>query len=150
MEEFRTVLSSNGRIVIPAYLTRVLDLQPGDEVVFTVDKEGIHLNSPVKALARLQELFATHNKKRISLSNELMKSRRGESKYENLIVLDASALLALLNNEPGLKKVIQILPKTFMSSVNLSEVIFISLKPVLTADKAWSRLNVNIDIQLIR
>ncbi|KAF3889123.1 MULTISPECIES: type II toxin-antitoxin system VapC family toxin [Nostocales] len=38
-------------------------------------------------------------------------------------ILDASAILALLNNEPGSAKVISVLTEAAMSSVNLSEVI---------------------------
>ena len=38
-------------------------------------------------------------------------------------VLDASALLALLNRELGSEKVVAALPDAVMSSVNLSEVV---------------------------
>jgi PIN domain nuclease of toxin-antitoxin system len=39
------------------------------------------------------------------------------------VVLDASALLALLNNEPGAAKVAEVLGESRMSSVNLAEVV---------------------------
>jgi PIN domain nuclease of toxin-antitoxin system len=39
------------------------------------------------------------------------------------VVLDASALLALLNNEPGAAKVAEVLGEARMSSVNLAEVV---------------------------
>ena len=38
-------------------------------------------------------------------------------------VLDASALLVLLNDEPGADKVADLLPEALISSVNLSEVV---------------------------
>ena len=38
-------------------------------------------------------------------------------------VLDASALLALLNNEPGAEQVAAVLTEAVISSVNLSEVV---------------------------
>ena len=41
----------------------------------------------------------------------------------NKYVLDASALLALFNEEPGAEKVAQILPYSVMSMINASEVI---------------------------
>jgi PIN domain nuclease of toxin-antitoxin system len=41
------------------------------------------------------------------------------SKY----VLDASALLALLNNEPGAKRVSEILPESVVSAVNACEAV---------------------------
>ena len=39
------------------------------------------------------------------------------------VVLDASALLALLQDEPGGDRVLESLPGAFISSVNLSEVV---------------------------
>jgi PIN domain nuclease of toxin-antitoxin system len=39
------------------------------------------------------------------------------------VVLDASALLALLNAEPGAARVAAVLPQAVVSSVNLSEVV---------------------------
>lgn len=39
------------------------------------------------------------------------------------VVLDASALLALLQSEPGAARVAAVLPRAVVSSVNLSEVI---------------------------
>lgn len=38
-------------------------------------------------------------------------------------VLDASALLALLNNEPGADEVEKVLPRSLISTINASEVI---------------------------
>ena len=39
------------------------------------------------------------------------------------VVMDASALLALLNDEPGAAKVVEVLAGARMSSVNLAEVV---------------------------
>ena len=39
------------------------------------------------------------------------------------VVLDASAVLALLGNEPGAEAVLEVLPRATMSAVNLSEVV---------------------------
>lgn len=41
----------------------------------------------------------------------------------NRIILDASALLAMLNSEPGQEMVEEVLPHSIMSTVNVSEVI---------------------------
>lgn len=49
---------------------------------------------------------------------------------QHLVVLDASALLALLNQENGADEVAGLLPHSVMSSVNLAEVI-----KVLVVDK---------------
>lgn len=126
----------------------------------------------------------------------------------NKIVLDASALLAVINNEPGSELVEECLPGVVMSSVNISEAAavlngfgmptaetqelinsligqvevfdhqqaFIAAQlrektkkyglslgdraclslarlknfPVLTADKIWAKLNLGIEIKIIR
>lgn len=123
-------------------------------------------------------------------------------------VLDATAVLAVLNDEPGAEKVAPLLPRAVMSSVNLAEVVSkladagipnetiqtvigelgitvipfdeplafstgflrattsdygLSLgdraclalgkhlhQPVLTADRMWSTLKLDVTIQLIR
>ena len=124
------------------------------------------------------------------------------------VVVDASAILALLNQEPGSEKVAKFMGKAAISSVNLSEVIAklaesnipedaiaeilanlrlevipfneqqalqagmlrpltksagLSLgdraclalgiylhQPVLTSDRLWSTLNLNVEVWLIR
>ncbi|WP_347178899.1 type II toxin-antitoxin system VapC family toxin [Roseofilum capinflatum] len=124
------------------------------------------------------------------------------------VVVDASAILALLNQEKGSEEVTRFIGKAAISSVNLSEVIAklaelnipedvitkilsnlrlevipfseeqalqagmlrpvtkslglslgdraclalgISLhQPVLTSDRQWSHLNLNVDVQLVR
>lgn len=126
----------------------------------------------------------------------------------NKIVLDASAVLALINKEPGYIAVEKILLHSIISSVNLAEVIAVLVDvgmdakhadsiihglindivpfdhkqsiyagalrketkqlglslgdraclalaktknlPVLTADKMWAKVNIGIDINLIR
>ena len=52
------------------------------------------------------------------------------------MVLDASALLALLHNEPG---------ATVVNDAPLDRNL-----PILTADKIWQKLKLNVDIQLFR
>ncbi|MBX3301188.1 MAG: type II toxin-antitoxin system VapC family toxin [Nitrospira sp.] len=123
-------------------------------------------------------------------------------------VLDATAVLAVLNDEPGAEKVVPLLPRAVMSTVNLAEVVSkladagmpeetihtvidelgimvipfdeplafstgflrpatsdygLSLgdraclalgthlhRPVLTADRMWSTLKLDVAIQMIR
>ncbi len=45
-----------------------------------------------------------------------------KNKMRDQYVLDASALLALINQEPGSDRVAEVLQKSIMSAVNLSEV----------------------------
>mgnify|MGYP005867205547 CR=1 FL=1 len=52
----------------------------------------------------------------------------------NRVILDASALLALLNSEPGQDIVEQLLPRSIMSTVNVSE----------TISELYKKLNIDI------
>ena len=57
-------------------------------------------------------------------------------------ILDASAVLAVLNGEPGQKKVIPILAESAISSVNLTEVVAKLLEAGM--DEARARLAVSV------
>lgn len=54
------------------------------------------------------------------------------------IVLDASALLALLQKENGFEQVEKRLPHAMMSSVNLSEVIAVLIHVGISEEKAYT------------
>src|SRR5580704_7088947 len=92
----------------------------------------------------------------------------------NRVVLDASAILAVIGGEPGAEKLTpDLLARAVGSAVNLSEVqaklvsrgwsseqalgdraclaLGIALKvPVYTAEKAWKKLNVGLTVHVIR
>ncbi len=57
------------------------------------------------------------------------------------MVLDASAVLALLNAEPGWEKVSEALPDAVMSAVNLSEVVGKLVDHGLPADEVGALLS---------
>ena len=57
-------------------------------------------------------------------------------------ILDASAVLAVLNGEPGQKKVIPLLTKSAISSVNITEVAAKLLEAGM--DEAGARLAVSV------
>jgi len=52
------------------------------------------------------------------------------------IVLDASALLALLNQESGHRQIEEVLPNAVMSAVNVSEVISVLIRNQITDEEA--------------
>lgn len=62
------------------------------------------------------------------------------SKY----VLDASALLALLNNEPGSQRVKEILPESVISAVNVSETVGKLTSGGMTLDDARASIELVI------
>jgi ribonuclease VapC len=80
-----------------------------------------------------------------------------------VFVLDASALLCLLQQESGADRVAEALPHSIISAVNLSERAGLSLGDraclalgqlrqaiVLTADIAWSSLDLDVAVEQLR
>ena len=87
------------------------------------------------------------------------------------VVLDASALLAYLREEPGAEVVDGLLADARMASVNWAEVVQTSLAAgvdvegmqedlqalglrlgltVVTCDRAWAQLPLDLEVQLLR
>ena len=65
------------------------------------------------------------------------------------VVLDASALLAYLQDEPGSEAIDQILPESIMSSVNWSEVVQKSIAAGIDTDRMleeFQALGLNIEL----
>ena len=57
------------------------------------------------------------------MSDELLRERREEAARVSEVVLDASALLAFLQKEPGANRVEAVLDQSIISAVNLAEVV---------------------------
>ncbi|WP_157699823.1 AbrB/MazE/SpoVT family DNA-binding domain-containing protein [Rickettsia monacensis] len=81
----RTKLGEGGRIVIPASFRQNLHLLPGDDIVLHMKKNIIYITTPNQALAELQAMVKNYTDstgERISLVDELIKSRRLEARHE--------------------------------------------------------------------
>ena len=84
-----------------------------------------------RPLERLWETFAAAGGKEANLSDELISERRAEAEASRppspafLIALDASALLSLVNREPGWDLIARqaVNPDTTISAVNYDEVL---------------------------
>ena len=48
-----TVLSANGRVVLPAPARRALSLKPGDRLRVEIERDGVRLERPRRRLARM-------------------------------------------------------------------------------------------------
>lgn len=59
----------------------------------------------------------------------------------NKVVLDASALLCLLNDEPGADRVIDVLPRCVIGTANLAEVVSKLRKRGLSLDEVREALD---------
>ena len=62
MYEFRTRVSEDGRIVIPALCRKELGLVPGEEVVMRIKNSELHLLSLKYSLKKAQMLVQQHAK----------------------------------------------------------------------------------------
>jgi AbrB family looped-hinge helix DNA binding protein len=77
MLEFNTIISDNGRVVIPASIRKELQLKSGDELIVTLSNEkDIIFHSPRQSLQKLQNIFKSKNKK--NLVDEFINMRRKE------------------------------------------------------------------------
>lgn len=82
MNEIKTRLGQNGRIVIPTEYRRRLGLESGDEIIMHLDEEGLHIYTPAQAVARAQSLVRSYVPEGRSLSGELISERREEASRE--------------------------------------------------------------------
>ena len=81
MNEYRTTINENGRIIIPAILRKQLHLQPGEELVIRVENEELHIFSIQHALKKAQGLVRKYSKNK-NLVNELKSMRKDDSRHE--------------------------------------------------------------------
>lgn len=82
MLEFRTQITAGGRIIIPAKCRQALHLSIGDDVIIKIVDDEAHIYSLQHALKRAQALIKQRNKKKLNLTDMLIKERRAEAKKE--------------------------------------------------------------------
>ena len=75
-------MGPKGRIVIPAPYRRALGLQPGDDLLITLDSHELRLSSRAEALRRIQEDVRAAVPAGRLLSDELIAERRAEAARE--------------------------------------------------------------------
>ncbi len=80
MDEVRTRVGEQGRIVLPAKYRRSLELQPGDEIVIRLEDDELRITAAHQAVARAKRLVRQYAGKRKSLSERLIQQRRAEAK----------------------------------------------------------------------
>jgi len=82
VNEARTRLNENGRIVIPAAMRAALGVQAGDEVILIIEDGELRLTTSARRIERAQQLVRKHVPKGVSLSDELIADRRREAARE--------------------------------------------------------------------
>ncbi len=81
MQEFRTKMGPDGRVLIPAQCRRQMHLTPGEEVILQLDNEQLCLVTLKFSLNTAQKLVRQHAKRR-KLTTELKKMRQEDFKRE--------------------------------------------------------------------
>ncbi len=75
--KYNTIVTENGRIVIPAIIRKELQLKIGDELLVSLSADNdIILHSPKQSLSKLQKLLKKN--KTGSLAEELFSMRKKE------------------------------------------------------------------------
>jgi AbrB family looped-hinge helix DNA binding protein len=82
VDEARTRLNENGRIVIPAAMRAALGLHPGDEVILIIEDGELRVTTSLRRAERAQRLVRKYVPKGVSLSAELIADRRREAARE--------------------------------------------------------------------
>ena len=68
--------------MIPVALRRELGVEAGDELIFRLDEEGLHVSTPAQALVRAQAFVKGLGLEGRNLAVELVAERRREAAEE--------------------------------------------------------------------
>jgi AbrB family looped-hinge helix DNA binding protein len=82
MNEIRTRVNENGRLVIPAAFREVLGIKIGDEVVLRVQDDELRITTQQRRIQQAQRRARQHVKPGTSLVDELLAERREAAKNE--------------------------------------------------------------------
>ena len=121
-----TKIGEGRRVAVPAELCQRYGIDPGDPVVPEPAESGIVLRPLDAVIREVQTFFADITPASGLLSDELIRERHmeaGRESRDSEAVLDASALIAFLRNEPGADRVAAVLTQSCISAVNLAETI---------------------------
>ena len=82
MEEARTRVNENGRVVIPAAFRKALGIQAGDEIVMRIEDDELRLSTQQRRIRNAQRRARQYLKPGNSLVDELLAERRRAAKHE--------------------------------------------------------------------
>jgi AbrB family looped-hinge helix DNA binding protein len=82
MEEARTRVNENGRIVIPSSLRKALGIEVGDEIVLRIEDDELRITTQQRRIQRAQRRSQQYLKPGTSLVKELLAERREAAKRE--------------------------------------------------------------------
>jgi AbrB family looped-hinge helix DNA binding protein len=82
MDEARTRVNQNGRVVIPSSFRKALGIQIGDEVVLRIEDDELRITTQQRRIQRAQRRSRQYLKPGTSLVRELLAERREAAKRE--------------------------------------------------------------------
>ena len=80
--EARLRINENGRVVIPASFRKALGINPGDEVILTLEEDELRITTMKRRIERAQRHVRKYVKPGVSLVDELIAERREAAKRE--------------------------------------------------------------------
>ena len=80
--ETRLTINENGRVVIPAAFRKALGINPGDEVILSLEEDGLRITTMKRRIERAQRRARQYVKPGVSLVDELIAERREAAKRE--------------------------------------------------------------------
>ena len=78
MQEHKTTINENGRLVIPASYRKALDIKAGDEVILRLEADELRISNVKHALKRARKLVNQYIGADINLTDSLINDRRKE------------------------------------------------------------------------
>lgn len=81
MNEFRAKMAENGRIIIPMACRRLLNIQPGEDLVLLVENQELRLFSLKHSLQSAKNIVRQHAKNK-SLVKKLKTMRKSDKSHE--------------------------------------------------------------------
>ncbi|MHB8216958.1 MAG: AbrB/MazE/SpoVT family DNA-binding domain-containing protein [Candidatus Sulfotelmatobacter sp.] len=82
MEETRTRVNENGRVVIPASYRKALGIEVGDEVVLRIEDDELRITTQQRRIQQAQRRARQRLRPGTSLVDELLAERRKAAKNE--------------------------------------------------------------------
>lgn len=77
---YDTRIDANGRIVLPAPIRHRLGVNPGDQVVLRVERDGVRVTTVGAAVKEAQAIVRRHAGRSGSLVDALLEWRRAEAR----------------------------------------------------------------------
>ena len=132
-------VDNQGRVMIPSKWRMEHGVKPGADLTISEEPDGrLSIQTYDQSVRRAQEMVRALVPPGVSLVDELLRERRREVAREERksrkqikqrgIVLDSSAVLAVLQHEPGEHMVMPVLRDAGVSSVNVVEVIRVLMR----------------------